>query len=147
MATGGDYREWYEKARYNVPAGVLTALLLVVAGLANIYDNPEFGGPMVLLGLLVLGAVLAIIPAKIAESKGRSFGAWWVYGFFLWIVALVHILVLDRTPAASDRRAIEAGNLKCPHCAEWIKREARVCRFCSRDVEPVARSLFAEAVD
>ncbi len=26
----------------------------------------------------------------------------------------------------------------CPHCAEMIMREAKVCRFCGREVEPLA---------
>lgn len=25
-------------------------------------------------------------------------------------------------------------NKKCPHCAEWIKAEAKVCKHCGRDV-------------
>jgi len=27
---------------------------------------------------------------------------------------------------------------KCPYCAEWIKPDAKVCKHCQRDVEPVA---------
>ncbi|HIE4198705.1 zinc ribbon domain-containing protein [Burkholderia vietnamiensis] len=23
---------------------------------------------------------------------------------------------------------------KCPHCAEFVKRDANVCRYCGRDV-------------
>jgi hypothetical protein len=32
---------------------------------------------------------------------------------------------------------VEPDERQCPHCAETIKREARVCRFCGRDLEPL----------
>lgn len=88
-----------------------------------------------LFGLFVVAALIGLIPAAIAQSKGRDFGTWWIYGAALFIFALVHSLLLQPSQGATDRKAIELGNLKCPHCAEWIKREAKVCRFCGRDVE------------
>lgn len=30
------------------------------------------------------------------------------------------------------------GNVKCPHCAEWIKADARVCKHCHREVTRAA---------
>lgn len=44
---------------------------------------------------LIIAAGLAFIPANIAKSKGRSFGLWWLYGWLLFIVALIHSLLLD----------------------------------------------------
>ena len=38
--------------------------------------------------------LIALIPAAIAKSKGRSFIAWWIYGVLLWIVAVVHAILL-----------------------------------------------------
>ncbi len=46
----------------------------------------------------IVGALLALIPAKIAGDKGRSFGLWWVYGFFLWLIALIHAAVIEKPP-------------------------------------------------
>lgn len=86
--------------------------------------------------ILVLAALLGLIPAYIAKSKGReSFFLWWLYGALLFIIALVHALLLRTDEAALDKRKLDEGNVKkCPHCAEIIKREAKVCKHCGRDV-------------
>ena len=45
---------------------------------------------------LIIAAGLGLIPAGIAKKKGRSFGLWWLYGFLLFIVALIHSLVIKQ---------------------------------------------------
>ena len=48
--------------------------------------------------------------------------------FLLAAVALiVWVIVRVIRPAVGDTKM-------CPHCAETIKAEAKVCRFCGRDV-------------
>jgi uncharacterized OB-fold protein len=27
--------------------------------------------------------------------------------------------------------------IRCPHCAEWIFPEARVCRYCKREIKTI----------
>lgn len=78
---------------------------------------------------LVFSAVLAIIPGIIAHRKGRGFWGWWIFGTILFIVALP--LAILREPATEGPRAPFR---KCPHCAETVKAEAKVCKHCGRDL-------------
>jgi hypothetical protein len=39
-------------------------------------------------------ALLGLIPAAIAHSKGQNFAMWWIYGLLIWPVAIIHSLVI-----------------------------------------------------
>ena len=86
------------------------------------------------MGLLIIIILIGIIPAAIAQGKGKSFVLWWFYGSMLFIVALPHALIMKRDDVALERIQLSQGAKKCPHCAEIIKEDAKVCKHCGRDV-------------
>ena len=78
-----------------------------------------------LLLVLSMAAVLGLIPAYIAKEKGYSFGLWWLYGWMLFIVAIIHAVCLPEryernerpssvpyTPTSAGSRADELGKYK-----------------------------------
>jgi hypothetical protein len=56
---------------------------------------------------IVIWAALALVPAKIAQRKGRSFAIWYVLGLLVWIFAVVAALIIkDKRP----RPGVEAAD-------------------------------------
>jgi hypothetical protein len=94
--------------------------------------------------VLMGNAVLAIPVAYVAAQKGRSAAGFYFLSFFLsFFIGILVVLALPTIsqPSPNDRDQIES--VKCPFCAEWVKAEASVCRFCGRDI---VASLEAQAL-
>lgn len=53
--------------------------------------------------IIIACAIIGCLPAAIAQSKGRSFVGWWIYGALLFIVALPHSLMLKPEPKPAPK--------------------------------------------
>jgi hypothetical protein len=84
---------------------------------------------MLTLFWLVLGA---LIGAAAAQRKGFSTLGGVIGGSLLGPLA---ILMFAVSGVSSGDRA-----RKCPHCAEWVKAEAKVCKHCRGDLPLTAKA-------
>lgn len=69
------------------------------------------------------------------NSRGRSFRAGFLVSlFFSPLLGLgVGAMLQANTHALRHQKLADGSKKKCPHCAELIQAEARICRWCQRE--------------
>ncbi len=85
--------------------------------------------------LILTGLVLGIIPGIIARKKGRNFWLWYLYGVAFFLIALVHSLLISKTPEQKRLDMLEQGYVECPFCKEFIKDGAQICPHCQKELK------------
>jgi hypothetical protein len=94
--------------------------------------------------LIIVWIIFGIIASSVANGKGHSGIGFFFYGVFLGPIAVIHALLLQQNskggvgPIANHISVPFDTKTRrdCPFCAESIKIEAKVCRYCQRDVPP-----------
>ena len=99
--------------------------------------------------MLTVWIVLAIVAGIVASNKNRSVAGWVLLSLLVAPLTLLILLALkplpaeqvavaDHGPKTAPRtltlplatKPVPSDEKKCPMCAELVKRDARICRFC-----------------
>jgi hypothetical protein len=82
--------------------------------------------------VIISSVILTIIAADIAKKKGCNYGIIILLGvIFTPIIALIVALAMNPNKENIEQDKLNTGtHKKCNDCAEIIKNEAKVCRFC-----------------
>jgi hypothetical protein len=80
-----------------------------------------------LIVLVIIDAIIcAGLASKLAKEKGHPTDTWGVIGFFFGLLGLIAAAGLPKKSLASSEIILK----KCPSCADYVPKEALICKFC-----------------
>ena len=92
------------------------------------------------MALFMTWSVLCALVAMYANSKARSAIGAFVIAFLLSpVIGFIVVAIWKKNEGKLEQQAVFDGTLKkCPQCAEAVKREALICRFCQHQFDPAS---------
>jgi hypothetical protein len=87
--------------------------------------------------IFILWVILAVIIGFANHSRGNGFITGFLLSFILSpLVGLIIIVLTKKNEEKLEKRMVNTGKMrKCSHCAEIIKPDAKICRFCGKECE------------
>lgn len=94
------------------------------------------------MGWLIIWALFGIVCAVIANNNGRSGFGWFLIGFLLGPFGLILALVVGKNTEVLEKASLKSGEMrKCPFCAELVKSEAKICRYCQNELPAIEAAI------
>ena len=87
------------------------------------------------MAIFILWIVFSIIVGIVASSRKAKIGGGAAFFLSLILSPVIGFLIAILSKPDENKVVASGGIKKCPQCAELIKKEALICRFCNHKFE------------